>query len=119
MDTVRQTMADLRPPLLDDYGLLAALESHGRQFSLRTGLAVAVQGQRIGARPAPNVELALFRIAQEALANAVKARRSVAGGGCPVLQRAAFCACRSRTTAADSRKRLVPAQRCRAAGGCR
>jgi PAS domain S-box-containing protein len=72
MDTVRQTMADLRPPLLDDYGLLAALESHGRQFSLRTGLAVAVQGQRIGARPAPNVELALFRIAQEALANAVK-----------------------------------------------
>jgi PAS domain S-box-containing protein len=72
MDTVRQTMSALRPPLLDDYGLLAALESHGRQFSLRTGLTVVVQGQRIVARPAPNVELALFRIAQEALANAVK-----------------------------------------------
>ena len=72
MDSVRQTMSDLRPPLLDDYGLVAALESHARQFSLRTGLAVSVEGRRIGVRPAPNVELALFRIAQEALANALK-----------------------------------------------
>ncbi|HTL26451.1 MAG TPA: PAS domain S-box protein [Burkholderiales bacterium] len=72
MDSVRQTMSDLRPPLLDDYGLIAALESHARRFSARTGLAVSVENARIGARPAPNVELALFRIAQEALANAVK-----------------------------------------------
>ena len=72
MDSVRQTMSDLRPPLLDDYGLVSALESHARQFSLRTGLAVSVEGRRIGVRPAPNVELALFRIAQEALANALK-----------------------------------------------
>jgi two-component system NarL family sensor kinase len=33
---------------------------------------VSVEGERIGVRPAPNVELALFRIAQEALANALK-----------------------------------------------
>jgi len=72
MDSVRQTMSDLRPPLLDDYGLVSALESHARRFSARTGLAVSVQGHRFGARPAPNVELALFRIAQEALANALK-----------------------------------------------
>ena len=72
MDSVRQTMSDLRPPLLDDYGLVSALESHARRFSSRTGLAVAVSGHRLGARPAPNVELALFRIAQEALANALK-----------------------------------------------
>ncbi len=72
MDSVRQTMSDLRPPLLDDYGLIAALESHARRFSARTGLVVSVENARIGARPAPNVELALFRIAQEALANAVK-----------------------------------------------
>jgi len=72
MDSVRQTMSDLRPPLLDDYGLVSALESHARRFSARTGLAVSVSGHRFGARPAPNVELALFRIAQEALANALK-----------------------------------------------
>ena len=72
IESVRQTMSDLRPPLLDDYGLVAALESHARQFSLRTGLAVSVEGGKIGARPAPNIELALFRIAQEALANALK-----------------------------------------------
>jgi PAS domain S-box-containing protein len=72
MDSVRQVMSDLRPPLLDDYGLVAALESHARHFASRTGLAVSVEGERIGLRPAPNVELALFRIAQEALANALK-----------------------------------------------
>ncbi|HTN26641.1 MAG TPA: PAS domain S-box protein [Burkholderiales bacterium] len=72
MDSVRQVMSDLRPPLLDDYGLVAALESHARHFASRTGLAVSVEGERTGLRPAPNVELALFRIAQEALANALK-----------------------------------------------
>ena len=76
IDAVRQTMSDLRPSVLDDYGLLAALESHARQLATRTGLAVAVQGQPLRSRPAARVELALFRIAQEALANAVKHARA-------------------------------------------
>lgn len=69
---VRQVMADLRPPLLDDYGLLAALEMHARQFVRRAGLRVTVEGAASEPRLAPEIELALFRIAQEALTNAAK-----------------------------------------------
>ena len=72
MGSVREVMSDLRPPLLDDYGLHAAIEWHAAQLQARTGLQVAVEGRDIGARPAPEVELALFRIAQEALTNVAK-----------------------------------------------
>jgi two-component system sensor histidine kinase UhpB len=72
MGAVRETMSDLRPPLLDDYGLYAALEWHARQLEARTGLRVAVEGQKLDPRPSPEVEVALFRIAQEALTNVAK-----------------------------------------------
>jgi PAS domain S-box-containing protein len=72
IDAVRRTMSDLHPSLLDDYGIVAALESHARQVSQRTGLAVTVESQPMKSRPSQGVELALFRIAQEALANATK-----------------------------------------------
>ena len=72
MGSVRTVMSDLRPPLLDDYGLYSAIEWHARQFESRTGLHVAVEGAALEPRPAPEVELALFRIAQEALINVAK-----------------------------------------------
>jgi len=83
MDAVRQTMSSLRPPLLDDYGLRAALESHCRKVQKRSGVRVTVEGSALAVRPTANVELALFRIAQEALAKAVKHAR--ASQGCVVL----------------------------------
>ena len=72
MGAVREVMSDLRPPLLDDYGLTVALEWHAQQLELRTGLRVAVEGERLDPRPASEVEVALFRIAQEALTNVAK-----------------------------------------------
>ena len=72
MGAVREVMSDLRPPLLDDYGLHAALEWHARQLETRTGLRVAVEGGKLDPRPASEVEVALFRIAQEALTNVAK-----------------------------------------------
>ena len=42
MGSVREVMADLRPPLLDDYGLYAAIEWHARQMETRTGLRIEV-----------------------------------------------------------------------------
>ncbi|MGQ0546481.1 MAG: ATP-binding protein, partial [Betaproteobacteria bacterium] len=71
MGAVREVMSDLRPPLLDDYGLYTALEWHAQQLTARTGLAVALEG-RLERRPSAEVELALFRIAQEALTNVAK-----------------------------------------------
>jgi signal transduction histidine kinase len=72
MGAVREVMSDLRPPLLDDYGLYAAIEWHARQLENRTGLRVAVEGRKLDPRPASEVEVALFRIAQEALTNVAK-----------------------------------------------
>ena len=72
MGSVREVMSDLRPPLLDDYGLFPAIEWHARQLEARTGLRIAVEGKDLGARPPAEVEMALFRIAQEALTNVAK-----------------------------------------------
>jgi signal transduction histidine kinase len=72
MGSVREVMSDLRPPLLDDYGLYAAIEWHAKQLEARTGLRVRVEGHSIEPRPSPDVEVALFRIAQEALTNVAK-----------------------------------------------
>jgi PAS domain S-box-containing protein len=72
MQAVRSTMAHLRPPLLDDYGLAPALVAFCRDVERRSGLCVAVvQTHEIG-RLASDIELALFRIAQEAVSNSVK-----------------------------------------------
>ena len=72
MGSVREVMSDLRPPLLDDYGLHAALEWHIKQLAARTGLSIVMRGDRLEPRPAADVEVALFRIAQEALTNVAK-----------------------------------------------
>ena len=76
MDAIENVMSELRPPMLDDHGLAAALDWHARNFSRRTGIAVAVRGSEPTVRPALQVEIALFRIAQEALNNVAKHARA-------------------------------------------
>jgi PAS domain S-box-containing protein len=74
-ETVRQArdlMAELSPPALEDYGLLAALQAHAEVLEARSGLEVSVSGSDPDPRPALAVETALFRIAQEALSNVLK-----------------------------------------------
>jgi signal transduction histidine kinase len=71
-ERIRDVMADLRPPVLDDYGLVAALRWCGERVAARTDLAVNVQGEEPDPRLTVLVEIALFRIAQEALTNVVK-----------------------------------------------
>jgi PAS domain S-box-containing protein len=75
-ETIRDVMAELRPPMLDDYGLLSALHWYGTEFSGKTGIGVDVQGQEAVPRLAAPVELALFRIVQEAMANVAKHARA-------------------------------------------
>lgn len=69
---IRDVMADLRPPALDDFGLLAALRTHAQPFAARLGIPVHVNGDEIEPRLAISVETALFRITQEALTNIAK-----------------------------------------------
>ena len=72
VDSIEDVMAELRPPMLDDYGLLPALHWYTKDFSKRTGIEVEVAGSERAERVPPEVEIALFRIAQEALTNVAK-----------------------------------------------
>ena len=65
----RSLMADLRPPDMDDYGLIASIQWYCERFSMRTGISVAMKGNEIDPRPSTDIENNLFRIAQEALTN--------------------------------------------------
>ena len=69
---IRDVMVELRPSVLDDYGLLSALRWFGAQFSSRTGIQVKVEGDEKMERLGISAENALFRIAQEALTNVAK-----------------------------------------------
>jgi signal transduction histidine kinase len=69
---VRHIMSSLRPPMLDDYGLFATLRWWAHESALRSGMTIEVTGAEAEPRLPNNVELTLFRVAQEALLNAIK-----------------------------------------------
>jgi PAS domain S-box-containing protein len=71
-EQIQDVMADLRPPVLDDYGLVAALRWYGTALARRVGFAIIIAGEEPQPRLAAAVEHALFRIAQEALTNVSK-----------------------------------------------
>jgi PAS domain S-box-containing protein len=71
-DATLNLLSELRPPMLDDAGLLFALRWYAKQFSARTGLDVSVVSGDPEGRLDSGVEIVLFRIAQEALNNVAK-----------------------------------------------
>ncbi len=73
VSTIRDVMADLRPPALDDYGLEAALNAYADTYSRRFGIRVALVKPALPLpRFDPSIELTLLRIAQEALTNVAR-----------------------------------------------
>lgn len=71
-ESIRDVMAELRPAVLDDFGLAAALRWYVGQFTSRTGVATTLVEVGAGRRLPPIAEHALFRMAQNALANVAK-----------------------------------------------
>jgi signal transduction histidine kinase len=69
LDDVRRLVHGLRPPALDDLGLLAAIEQQADRA--RSALQVEVEAEDLGT-PTAAVEVAAFRIVSEALTNVVK-----------------------------------------------
>ena len=72
MLSAREVSADLHPAVLDYGGVLPALQDYGRNFARRTGIAVEVFGNEEELRFSPETEIALYRIALEALTNCQK-----------------------------------------------
>lgn len=68
---VHDLSLDLRPSLLDDLGLVAALRWYVGRVASRAGLAHRFKAD-VATRLAPEVETACFRIAQEALTNVLR-----------------------------------------------
>lgn len=72
IEGVRRLARDLRPSTLDDLGLAAAVDWYVQAFRKRTGMTVEYDSELGDARLSEAVELALYRIVQEALTNVVK-----------------------------------------------
>ena len=66
---LRRLTRALRPSVLDDLGLVASLRQVVDDFSQRTGVAARLDVTGDARRLAPEVELGVFRIAQEAVHN--------------------------------------------------
>jgi PAS domain S-box-containing protein len=72
MAKVEGLSLDLRPPVLDDLGLLPALHWHIDRFTTQTGVKVQLEHTAIADRFAAEVEIAAYRIVQEALTNVAR-----------------------------------------------
>jgi two-component system sensor histidine kinase UhpB len=87
MEQLQGLARQLRPAALDDHGLETAIETQLRQFSARTGVATRLRVTGDPGSLAEDIQLAIYRVVQEALANVGRHARAtsvevelVAGG---------------------------------------
>jgi signal transduction histidine kinase len=69
---VRRIAADLRPVMLDDLGLIPAIESLLYDLSERTGIVVGLRGDKDGVDLKEPLATAVYRMIQEALTNVAR-----------------------------------------------
>jgi len=69
---VRDLSLDLRPPLLDEMGLVSSLKGYMETQAERTGQRIVVNDVNVPEHLGPEVEITAFRIAQEAVTNAIR-----------------------------------------------
>jgi len=72
LNETRELSRLLRPPVLDDLGLAAALSWLARTLEQRTGLKVELSLDPLGERIDPDLETLFFRLIQEALTNVLR-----------------------------------------------
>jgi signal transduction histidine kinase len=72
IQSVRQISSDLRPAVLDHFGLKDAIQWEATKFQARTGIRCRVEWEITHGLEERSRELALFRILQEALTNVVR-----------------------------------------------
>ena len=72
IQTIRSLCAGLRPFVLDDLGVIPAIRELCKQIQDQTGIEIHLFTGNIPERLSPDIELAVYRIAQEALTNIVR-----------------------------------------------
>ncbi len=72
MGEVRALSLSLRPPMLDDRGLLPALHWHLKRYTKSTGLKVDFNHKGLDRRFPEEIETVVYRIVQESLTNAAR-----------------------------------------------
>ena len=72
IQTVRQVVSDLRPNLLDDVGLTAAVKDYVRRFKRDSGIECKLVLPRVGVALNENQSVTVFRTIQESLNNVSK-----------------------------------------------
>jgi len=76
INTVRRISSELRPGVLDDLGLVAAIEWQAQQFQRRTGIAVHWETELDTTEVSRDGATAVFRIFQEVLTNVLRHSRA-------------------------------------------
>ena len=72
LEEVRDLSLNLLPAMLDDLGLVPALLDHCQRFTSQTGIQVNLSHRDLEERVPPHIEIAAYRIVQEALTNAAR-----------------------------------------------
>jgi len=72
LESIRATARGLRPAVLDDLGLVPALRALSEDFAGRAGVTVHLDAASLPVSPAPEVEVAVYRVFQEALTNVAR-----------------------------------------------
>jgi signal transduction histidine kinase len=73
---LRRLMSELRPAVLDEQGLEAALQNQAQAFEAASGVSCTIETGLEGRRLAPELETVLFRVTQESLNNVGKHARA-------------------------------------------
>lgn len=70
--SVRRILNELKPGILDEYGLVDALEWHSKQFMDSAGIPVIIETKESEIRLDEELAICIFRVCQEALTNVAR-----------------------------------------------
>lgn len=72
IESVRKIATDLRPAILDDFGLVAAMEWYAQEFQRRSGIECVFSSTVESVELTPAQQVAIFRVFQESLTNVAR-----------------------------------------------
>lgn len=76
LERVRDLALQLRPPMLDDLGLMDTLDWYLERMTRQAGLSLEFHARGLEHRPGPDQETACFRVIQESVSNVVRHARA-------------------------------------------